>query len=265
MKLFYNGLDVTPEKFGKIVIYGNGKILYKIDSDCFEIRAIDKKSKEMKLTDSFYSHNGITEITKLYLNKELKKANKENLDRKDNYYISWSPDYCTWEKRKAVYIHVSEIGVTDLGDILAMETKDEKNYLHTVKLSFNCKIEHRIKNIEKIYLKDGECWSIPEGGKWSSCYGSLEAPCYEVFDENDYIFTKKENPGKGVLKKWFSFEEVEKPVIIACERYYTKRIESAERTKRRELAEILNKAKLSYTFSHYDIERLEQYVDIIAK
>ena len=116
----YNLDDVT-----KIVIYGNGKKLYEIDSNSFKPCKIIANSKgEDKIEEFSYWYK----ISDIKFNGEITNARKENLNRSDNYFLSYKREY--WQNKGiALYIHESEISVKSLGNILAMETDEEKNYL----------------------------------------------------------------------------------------------------------------------------------------
>ena len=125
-------IQTVNAEINRIVIYGNGCKLFdrELPLDTFTIEQPD--NGEHKLHSVY--HGAPVEIT---LNTEVKTARKENLNRKDNYTLTYTPEYLHWERRTALYIHISEIEVTDLGNMLAMETKEEKNYIHAFVLHFN--------------------------------------------------------------------------------------------------------------------------------
>ena len=114
-----NGIK-APYEFGKIVIYGHGvKLFERDDLQAFEMRKQDNGAE--KLTE-VYRGSPIA----ITLAGDIKRAVKENLNRKDNYTLSYQVEYYPRERRQALYIHESEIAVDDLGELLAMENKDEK-------------------------------------------------------------------------------------------------------------------------------------------
>lgn len=255
MKFTHNGSEIY-ERFGKIVIYGNGQILFTADSGYFEPKDIkNNEAGEAKITTDY--NNPYDYIEAVELAKEPKRANKENLNRKDNYILKYE-DYHTI--KKALYIHESEISVEYIGEILAFQTEEEKDYLNTFKLTFHNPVIFRIKNNEKIYADNFE---LPENGIFSECYGREEAPCYYPFDENDYILRKPEKPRKGVIKRWFTYETLTEKAIIATERGYCKTIESEERKENRKIAEMLNKVLPGNNFSHFDIKRIKDNYNLI--
>lgn len=263
MKVYVNGTQaaISPEK---IVIYGSGKILYQIESSSFEVRKLGQNANGETRLESGYNLAPIA----IYLEKPIKTARKENLNRTDNYTLPFKVSYMSSWIRTALYIHESEIAVEDLGNVLAMETDEEKNYLHAVRLSFKNPIVVNNYHIEAIPC--GNSWTIPDGGKWSTTYGTAEHPCYDPYDNskrsqqhNDYM--KKRHADydpteKGVIKRWITEEKEENAVVVAVERYYTKSIYSDERLRKDAVADALNKSGLfgKDHFSHYDIDKLEK-------
>ena len=236
----------------KVVIYGHGVKLFERETD-IPAYTIKTKNGEQRLFEAF--HGGPVAVT---LHGDVKNARKENLNRKDNYVITYHPEYWKTETRYAIYIHESEIDVTDLGDIVSMETEEEKNYLHAVKLHFNGKTVFNRYNVEHIQV-DGN-WKIPDGGRWGSGYGTEERPTYDTYDYTNSISEKKRKNCKGVIKRWITTETIENAEIITAERYYTKTDYSDERKRKNAIAEKLNASK-EYNndkWSHYDITKLER-------
>ena len=269
MKIYnVNGNQEQTADISKFVIYGHGVKLYEIESEAF-------KACEMRRNS--YGHEEVKEIyggdiRQITLAQPIKRAIKENLTRKDNYTLNYTPDYCKWETRKALYIHESEIAVEDMGALLAMETDEERNYLHAVRLRFANPVVFRRLHAEKIPCADD--WTLPEGAKWGSHYGTEESPCFDTYDNSKSNFPeimKKKRPNwdpneKGVVKRWATAETVENAAIICCERYYVKTEYSPDRIRKNALAEALNASGLFRdSFSHYDIDKLEKVFNITLK
>lgn len=183
--------------------------------------------------------------------------------------MTYTPDYCTWEKRKALYIHESEIEITDLGNITAMETEEERNYLHACLLKFNETTKFQRFHIERIPCDD--TWKLPENARWGSGYGPEKRPEYSTYDNSKSVFAAKKglDPNeRGVVKRWFTIETIITGAeIVAAERYYTKTEYSKERERKNDLAKALNESGIfgNKTFSHYDIEKLEKVFNITLK
>ena len=263
MKIYnVNGLEEMTADIGKIVIYGHGVKLYETDNGQFEQCSIKANDNGINKVSSIYGG----EVYAITLEKPIKRANKENLNRNDNYTLTYSPDYCRWEKRKALYIHESEINVTDLGLVLAFETEEEKQYLQTVKLCFKYPITVTTLHAEKIPCSGD--WKIPDKGRWGSGYGTEETPCYDTYDTTESAFAKRHNipAEKGVIKRWKTLDVIENARIICTERYYRKTEYSPERERKNAIAKALNDSKqFSTSFSHYDIDKLEKVLNITLK
>lgn len=239
---------------GKIVIYGNGNKLFEreLPFETYTIETPDNGESKLK---SVYRGEPVT----VTLASEIKTARKENLNRKDNYTLAYTPEYFKWERRTALYIHVSEIDVTDLGNMLAMETQEEKNYLHAFVLHFNGPVTFERLHAE--FMQVGGDWKIPDGGRWSNSYGTLERPCYDTYDFTNSPFERARKKGKGVVKRYITFETIEQGAeIVTTERYYTKTVYSADRERKNAIAKKLNDSGLWHDntkWSHYDIDKLE--------
>ena len=243
-------------EIGKIVIYGNGAKLFERETN-IETYKIEKNANgEDKLFNLYHDAPICIELS-----SAPKAARKENLNRKDNYTLTYTPDYLRYERRTALYIHESDIEVTDLGDVLSMETDEEKNYLHAVKLHFNNSTTYQRFHIEHI-----ECdsdWTIPGRGRWSDAYGTEECPCYDTYDYTNHPREFIRAKGKGVIKRWTTTETLPAGAeIITAERYYTKTVESDERKRKNAIAEKLNQSgqynNSRDRWSHYDITKLEK-------
>ncbi|MBQ1776605.1 MAG: hypothetical protein IIZ93_00465 [Acidaminococcaceae bacterium] len=247
-----NGVK-APYEFGKIVVYGHGEKLFERDSlDVFEMK-IDRHGVET-ISESWHGSPVAFSLV-----GEIKKALKENLNRKDNYVLLYTPEYFPRERRTALYIHESEIAVEDLGDLLAMQTKDEKCYLHTVRLRFRLPVTFSRPHVE--HIQCGNDWRIPDGGHWGDGFGTVERPCYEPYDYTDSPREEFRKKGKGVIKKWFEPETVPGCEFLSTFRTYS-RIEYSEERKRRDRIAEKCKAGGLRDFSHYDVEKLEKALGV---
>ena len=253
LRVVANGTVYNGSMIGKIVIYGHGVKLFERDSlDQFEMQ----KSKDGTETLHEKYCGAPVGIT---LAGDIKMARKENLNRSDNYTLFYSPDYLPRERRTALYIHESEIAVDDMGELLAMQSADEKCYLHAVKLRFRHPVTFDKLNVE--YIPCGPDWKIPDNGRWSSCYGSADRPCYDVYDFTDSPFEKSRAKGKGVVKKWITAETVPGCEFLSAFRTFC-RIEYSEDRKRRDRIAEKCKAGGLRDFSHYDVEKLEKALGV---
>lgn len=257
-KIYVNGKQQQTADVRQVVIYGHGVKLLTLD-DFGGYDETRGKSGELKISSAYASAPEAISLT-----QEIKNARKENLNRTDNYFLVVDLGRYYPERGKALYIHESEIAVEDLGDVLAMESDEERNYLHAARLTFAGAVTFKRLHAERIPC--GGDWTIPEaGGKRGSYYGTEEAPCYQIYNNADLpaslITRHSMNPAeRGVIKRWSTLETVNSgATLTVAERYYTKTLYSAERERRNNLAEAVNASKLfGQTFSHYDIEKLEK-------
>jgi len=261
MKIYnINGIEEMSADISKIIIYGHGVKLYESRYGSF-VESYTKTNR--------FGHEQVNEkyngsLESITLEKPIKRANKENLNRTDNYTLKYYEDWCKWEAKKALYIHESEISVIDLGLIIGMESAEERNYLKAARLSFKHPITRFNYYSERIPC--GDDWKIPDGGRWSEHgYGTKESPCYSLYDLSKSLLNPRDE--KGVIKSWKELEKVENAEIIVTEAYYRKTEYSAERQRKNAIAKAINEAKVfsNYTVSHNDIERLETVLNISLK
>lgn len=246
-----NGNQIPTADVGKIVIYGDGKIYYTDES---------AKLKSYELRPNCYGHDMLSTVTdrklvSVRLRQEPKRALKENLNRTDNYFLKFERKY--WpEISKALYIHISEIDAQPLGDLLAMETDEERNYLAAARLRFLNGAEFEVAHYDK--LPYDLHFQIPEpNGRWSDYRtGTKDAPCYSIVDRSRSILHKDE--GKFILRSWTETISEEHAETICVQAYYTKSEYSPERQRKEKIAEALNEAFGQSKFSHYDIDKIEK-------
>lgn len=252
-----NGIE-QPANIRRIVIYNNGEKLFTRDEGQLTAYEQIKNNYGNMMLHEIYGG----EPVEINLKNEIKNARIENLNRKDNYFINFSPDYDRHSIYKALYINANEISVENAGDMLAAETKDEKNYLKAAKLTFHCPVKFNRYHIEHIQADDH--WKIPDNGKWGEYYGKENAPCYYPYDYTDSPFEKSRKMGKGVIKRWFTTETIENGAeILATERYYTKTEYSEDRKRRMQVADFLKEKRVFYRdVSHYELEKLESVLKI---
>lgn len=245
-----NQTIISGEAIKKIVIYGEGKILFETDSSYLE----EYQTNNNGIYCSVYDGRPDT----LILEKEPVRAIKENLNRKDNYYKKYVGSY-SWESGLIVYIHESEINVNDDGEKLAHKSEEENNYLHAYTLTFKNGAVMSRRKVERI-PEAGKNWTPPNGGKWGSGYGSKDAPQYDIIDRSSFF--KEEKP--FVVKRW-----IEKETIYTMQTKsgpYCRTEYSDSRIKAKELAEKINKNNIFYKdVSFFEIEKLMKYFDLVEK
>ena len=235
------------EGIKKLVIYGDGKKYMEKTRDLASVA----EWKNGKVVDSYFD-----KILSINLTSEPKTARKENLSRKDNYYLTFKDDLFH-ERRTALYIHISEIDFEDLGEYIAMEHNGEKDYLYAYKVGFKHGATADIVHYERLNVSGD--WTIPEsekakGAKWGE-YGR------NVYYTRPTT-TAKDGTVFNLVHRYFTTETI-------SETYYTSegyhKIEKDDsRKEREELAEVLSKA-LGKHISHYDIDSLLKVVSITIK
>lgn len=250
---FYGTKDGNKQyvgNVGKLVIYGGGRILFEREQS-MDVYDIKEKDGERVLS-SVYA--GAPEI--VVLPGEVKNARKENLTRTDNYTLSYTPEYFRWEKRIALYVHESNISVQDMGEVLALETKDQKSYLHAYKLTLHGSTTFKKLHVEKL---PAEGFTLPDGGRFSDCYGTADAPCFELCDYTDSEHERLRARGRFVMKRWTTLETIAEAEIIATAHYYTRTIYSEDRKRKDAIAEKINASGVfREKWSYYDVERIEK-------
>lgn len=186
---------------------------------------------------------------------EIRNARTINFNKKDCFLKKRPVDY-RFECNTDLYIHSDFIKAQYLGEKIAMETADETNYLRTYNLFFKTVLLKK-ENYEKIPLKEGENFFLPEGAQWSSCYGTIEKPCYDTY-------TNKLTNESGVIKRWIT-ETIKKDFsIVVTAPFYSKTEYSENRLKAKEIAEKINELKCFYKdVSFFEIERLLKHFELL--
>ena len=239
-----------------IIIYGGGQILLKKNRDFFKMQ------------------NG--EMLFFYLKNEPKNARKENLNRKDNYFLKYDDIYGSYykERKTALYIHESEIKVSGPVEKLSFEHDGEKNYKNEYNLYFVNGGRKRVLNVEKLNVPGN--WTIPKeevsaGAHWYNFLGDYNNS-YEIVTEEEQKRLKNWRTKKGLpapepynLKHWY-FTEEDFSVNTVESDYYTRTEYDAARIERNKLASRFNEI-LGHNkgFSHYDIQKLLNVFDITEK
>lgn len=260
MKFYHNNEPQEVEPVRGYIIYGDGKILYKTTRSKPE----PQKTKLTKEGEPMLYHDYGEEIETINLLQPIKRANKENLSRKDNYKLFVHGKY-SFESGYMIYLHVSEFEkVEPLGDVLSMQTDEEKNYLKACRVSFR---DATLQELKLERLPYDPQFTLPEGCKFSDAYGSKEFPTYSVEEKVRFSPVSKKQIGPAILKRWIEHNIYSNYTCILTESYYSKTITTEDRKRKERLATLINeKCPLyGYKVSHYDISKLEQYFTIIEK
>lgn len=119
-------LYMEGKEISNIIIYGNGKELYRSNQPYITI--VDENNREY-------------DSKEIILVGDTKRANKINLDRKDNYYVVDKENKYFSDKGYILYIHESEIKINNVTEKVALKLKHEVNY----KKIFNITLKGNIK------------------------------------------------------------------------------------------------------------------------
>lgn len=235
----------------KIIIYGNGEKLYTAESGYFE----ECKTKNGKISTVYHG-----QPIAFTLGSEPKKARKENLNRKDNYFVVYHGDY-SWENGLTLYIHESEISVSFAGEYIAFDTNGETNYKNAVMLHFTHGATMERLKMEKVPEADKD-FTPPEGCKWSDGYSRNPGkPNYDIIHPHAW----SDEPGEPVVVKRWRENEIVFDLLVQCQGY-SRTEKTPDRLHREKLAAIMNENNIFRNHvSHYDIEKLLQYFDIAIK
>lgn len=249
------GTHINYPSIKKIIIYGNGKKLFNLDNGYFE---------EYAESNGKYSSVYDGRIDTITLSVKPKNALKENLNRTDNYLLKYTGQY-SFENGHTLYIHESEISVTDDGEKLAIEHNGEKNYIHAFTLHFKYGVTMTRCKYEKIPCE--EKWTLPNNKQWTwgDGYGrDYEHAKVQTYDLTETLirFNKSIENAKGIIVRWVETETVYN--VPTAEKYYCRTEKDSERKYREKIAEIINSVTNKH-ISHYDVEKLLNVLDIKIK
>lgn len=244
---------------GKVVIYRDGQILFEKTRDLTSVGTWNGSRAE----------STGDKINFINLPEAPKNARKENLSRKDCYYLKYDTGYFYGDRKTALYIHESIVNVECLGEYLDMEHNGEKNYLKGYRVTFPYGAE--ITAHKREWLRVDCKWTIPEeeqknGAHWARGMGDWNNS-YDTIGEDAQRFYKKRHPDEepyNVIHKWTETETITTNVYKSD--FYHRTEKDDARKERERIAEEMNNALGSSShLSHYDIERLQKVFDITFK
>lgn len=250
-------IKMTFDQFNKLVIYGNGEVLFAKERDLSNYATL-KDGKPAGNLDRIISFN---------LMQEPKNARKENLNRTDNYYLTYHPEYWRSERRTALYVHISEIDAVNLGEIVHMQHNGETDYIEAFKLIFKHGGEIKKVNVDRLSVPEG--WTIPEeeqknGAHWKRGLGDFNNSYDTPSSERKSFFQKKhpDQPDYNLIHWYITTEPL-------TENYYTgdyiSRIKKdADREQRDRIAEIMTECTHG-SISHYDVEKMLEKLNITIR
>lgn len=259
MKVVVNDLQkneyyVFSSNVGNLYFFNEGNIVLKKGINRFDISAIKDN-----ILSTYNSSNLSVEELRL---SNIKKANKIDLTRKNNFYAKHIRE--DWEHygvipQYDIYIYCGVGGdcqVNYIGEYLHNDIDGEKTYIngYGIKATFETKKAiHEYIECDNYILKDGE--------RFGDGYGTKENPVYSTFDFNKRFINPVDK--KGVIKKWF-----EKNVSNCCltfqSDYITRREKDENRLLMERIAEIMSE-ETSQHISHYGVKRMMEKLNISIK
>ena len=167
---------LTNGNIDRLVIYGNGKKYAEIGAGRIE----PKFTKPNKYGNNELYSKYYYSIEEIRLSDEVKRANKENLNRKDNYILRVTTDRSSWARTTlyALYINVSECNAVDMGEMVANQTEDETDYLHAYALTFANPVLIRDAIFERIVC---ESFDFPKDARIGDGIGTKKNPVYDYY------------------------------------------------------------------------------------
>lgn len=112
---------VNGNEVNNIVIYKNGKELFKLNCGFFEMKI----------------NNFLPKDIIAFKISEPVKAIKLNLNRNDNFYMLDKENFERWKERKYIlYINEKEIKINKIYESLLYQNEFEKNFIKTADLTF---------------------------------------------------------------------------------------------------------------------------------
>ena len=251
-----NNFVMIGETIEKVFIYGNGVVLA-------ELEEIQEHEIKNGIISSVYDGTA----TKVFLDSEIKKSVKLNLDRTDNFYIKNPEKRYAMDKPYNLYIYYKNVDFKNSGEVLAAQFDHEKNFLQSYEVTFP-KVEFKRHKTEKIATNEN--YKLQEGEQFSeSCYGrDIDHKCVWYYDNSESIFYKKNHPElaseKGIIKRWFENEQKENCKMLLTRRCYVRTEYDDFRKNSNILADKFERI-LNKSISHYDIEKLLAHFKIIEK
>lgn len=249
-------MRVNYNEFKEIRIFKDGKIIFAADN---------QKLRKIGNLKDIISYDFPVE--------RIRNARKENLMKKDIYFLSVDSEYYLSPKKIALYVHSDYISVKNLGEFVAFEHDGEKDYKEKFELNFhNVVLAIREVNCKKMLVDKN--WKIPEdeiknGAHWSKHLGDHDNS-YDVVDLKES--QKKLMAARGIdtnynLVHWTVSQYEAKNYVAEYDSQKYTRIEKDEgREQREKLAQLINECLGSSShLSHYDIARLQEKFNITVK
>ena len=251
--LAHNKYDVLSDSIEDVYFYNdNGVILSR------RLKNADFNKIDGVKISSIYGDR----LEEIYFNSSIRKANKLNLTKKDNFYIKHTlKDYeklCYFGGAYDLYIYCgtdTDVIIKELGEYIAMEYDGKTEYKKAFEITFKNCVLYELA-YERIICNN---YTLKEGETWGDHYGTKDAPVVRAFDYSGLVSPITKTKGeKGILKKWIEHNRYVNKSVIICEDGYSKIEKSAECIKREQTSHDI-KEIIGTWISDDKIEKLRQY------
>lgn len=237
---------------GKIVFYNNGeKIEVSTSSYMTEVYEVVEENTLKRV----YNET----LKNICCSKEFKRAIKENLNRKDNYYMTYKPDY-SYDKKTALYIYCN----FKVKEVISDKWKDQTNYINFVTVN----IPGIFEVVEREELPYDPEFRLPDGAKWHKTYnGYSYNNTYSVVELNPDNPLHKRRLDAGQPEKYivhFTTKEVAKNEVSFKVGPYTRIEYSEKKIREMELSKELSEIT-GINIGYYAIEKILAKYDLVKK
>lgn len=239
------------ENIGKIVFYNNGKKVevqnHQADSTVYKM-----DDKNVMVTDY------MNKVLSMDAGAEFKRALKENLNRKDNFYMSYLPDYSSY-KKIALYVY-ADFEITEVIDHI---WDRETAYINAVTINLPFIYEETTRE-ELPYKPD---FQLPKGAAWYKKHGYNGNNTYMTIklEKDDFSYKRRKKQG---LPTEYIVHLTKKEVVKESHTFkvgpYTRITYTEEFQKAIDFADEFTKI-VGDKISRYDVEKLLKVYNITKK
>ena len=239
--------------------YNVGKIVFYKDDKKVEVEHGSYFQDVYSLENNVFKRNFMEKLISINPGQNFKRAIKENLNRKDCYYMTYSEKYCSY-KKTALYIYAD----FEVKEVIDHVWENETAYINAVTVSLPA--EYEITEREEIPYDPS--FKLPEGARWySDNIRDNHNNTYKIVDLTDSplknAHLKKGRKLKYIVHFTTKIEKREKMLFRVGP--YT-RMEYSEKKKNADkIADKFNEILNTSNFNHYQIEKLLEHFNITEK
>lgn len=237
-------MEIYTETIKHLVVFGNGKKLFEKQRDLDAYGTFVNGQYHLSHSDRCDS------IVKFDL--LVKKARKEDLDRKYSYVIG-----------ATLYVYAPDVHYEYIGEFKINEIYGATNYKQFCRLHLPVKVSRR--HYERLLVPDG--WKLPEGASWDKGPDQYHIPDEQGKESYRHYLESigKEFQDYNLVHVWTAVEE-ENEVVYPSD-CYTRTDKDSGRKRREKIADIMNDCigLGGCQVSHCDVEEMLKCLDIRIK